>query len=258
MSLYIKIQNQTLLWNTIQKSEYMSRAFHTQESKQEWFRNIIAQFYAKNPSIVSNEGLIKTNQDTIQYMISDLKQRVKPRVTFATSTSTYTNEDLTPLRIKNVQRCKIESREETVDRSAEYSRNQPNRPDAMQNTFELRKQEYEAMYKKPDAPEVSFTEKIEDQTIKNMDELIKEQMKLRELDLPNYPIGPLSQTVITTDLDKNELNAIEIEIIDPSTTLSQNDQSNKLEEKVQSLEEKIKDLEKELREIRALFAKPPL
>ena len=243
MSLYIKTQNQTLLWNTIQKSEYMSRAFHTQESKQEWFRNTISQFYVKNPSIVSNEALIRANQDTIEYMIRDLKQRVKPRVTFATST----NED-------------VRSREETVDRSAEYSRNQPNRPDAMQNTFELRKQEYEAMYKKPDAPEVSFTEKIEDQTIKNMDELIKEQMKLRELDLPNYPIGPLSHTVITTDLDKNELNAIEIEIIDPEEMPNREKENptKKLEEKVESLEEKIKDLEKELREIRELFAKPPL
>jgi len=91
-----------------------------------------------------------------------------------------------------------------------------------------------------------------------MDELIKEQMKLRELDLPNYPIGPLSHTVITTDLDKTELNAIEIEIIDPEEMPNREKENptKKLEEKVQSLEEKIKDLEKELREIRELFAKP--
>jgi hypothetical protein len=185
-----------------------------------------------NPSIVSNEGLVKTNQNTIKYMISELKQLTKPRVNFAKGTKESHIED---------------SNLGLVDRSAEYSRNQPNRPDVLQNTFDLRKQEYETMLKKPDAPDVSLTEKLEDQAIKNMDELIQEQIKLRELDL--YPQGTPTPS---NPSEKVEINAIEIEIIEPPLS------SQPIDQKVQILEEKIKELEKELQEIRALFAKFPL
>jgi len=239
MSLYISPQNQTLLWNTIQKSEFI-HIIPSQESRQEWFRSIIAKFYTMNPSVVSNEGLSRVNQDTIKFMIQDLRQRggipTKPpsHVTFSKGTKDETN--------------KVPA----IDRSSEYSRNQPNRTDVLQNSFELRKQEYEAMYKKPDTPIVTFTEKIEDQTIKNMDELIQEQLKMRELDLPNYPIGPTSPTppsasasASSTDVDKKELNAIEIELIEESP----------IEIKVRTLEEKIIHLQQEILEMRATFAK---
>jgi len=216
----------------------MSRAFQSNELKQEWFRNVISRFHTMNPSIVSNEGLVKTNQDTIKYMISELKERSKPRVNFAKGTKEGTKEG-----------TKKEPTSIEIDRSTEYSRNQPNRPDVLQNTFDLRKQEYETMFKKPDAPDVSFTENLEDQAIKNMDELIKEQIKLRELDL--YPQGSPPPS---NPSDKVEINAIEIEIIEPPPLSP----SQPIDQKVQILEEKIKDLEKELQEIRALFAKSSL
>lgn len=219
MSLYIKYENQGLLWNTIQKNEYFMQAFPTQAIRENWFRGIIAKFHILNPSIVSQEGLKKNNQDTIKYMIVDLKQRIKTALIPPAPAAA-------PVPI-------VKPKVTFDDRSSEYSRNKPSHTgNSFVTSFVTLKEDYESMFKKPEPPkDVTFTEKMEDQVIKNMDELIQEQIKLRELDLPNYPVLPAKE------VENIELNAIEIE------TPIEIKPNNTLESRIETLEKIVAKLE---------------
>lgn len=62
-----------------------------------------------------------------------------------------------------------------------YSRNKPNV--SINDQYEERQKEYEEMTKKPVVEEISFKEEKNDGVIKNMDELIQQQLREREQDL---------------------------------------------------------------------------
>ena len=125
MSSYISIENQTRLWNTIQKIQLLHERLPT-HLQEEWFKNILGMFYKK--SVNTQYDLVQLNKETIAYMISSLK---------------------------------IDS----------YS--------------------HEHVKKEPP----NFKEEMGDGVIENMDELLQQQIKQRELDfaaLPNKhpPVDP--------------------------------------------------------------------
>jgi|688.fasta_scaffold371003_2 hypothetical protein len=152
-SLYIHPENQTLLWNIIQKSTAFNNLGSNQRS---WFKNIIQMFYDRphDPNITVQH----LNRATITYMVDALK----------------TNEPGSP---KN----------EPI-----YSEPQ-NRAVAITSAFDQRQKQYETMLQKPNAPQIDFREKIEDEAISNMDELIEQHKKQRETELAEY--NPLPGSV---------------------------------------------------------------
>jgi len=149
MSLYIDPNNQKLLWDLCNKNPLVSQIFppNFQKNKEEWFKNIISQIYYNLPPTISRDLLLIKNKETITIMINDLKSRIPKQL----------NQE--PIYSRN-----------TVDRSINAQ-------------FEQRQKEYEQMNKPPVLPDVSFTEKLDDGVIKNMDELIQQQLRERELDL---------------------------------------------------------------------------
>jgi hypothetical protein len=70
MSAYISIENQTLLWNTMQKIQLLHEKI-PQYQQQEWFKQIVGIFYKKIQ--YTSYDLRKLNKETIGYMIHILK-----------------------------------------------------------------------------------------------------------------------------------------------------------------------------------------
>jgi molecular chaperone DnaK (HSP70) len=136
---YISAENQTLLWNTIQKVGMLHETIPA-SYQADWFREIVSMYYNeyKNRSY----DLKQLNKETIGHMINSL--RSKPR------------------------------------------------PD----------------YDKATPPEPNFKEQISDGVIENMDELLQQQIRQRELDLsrPQDDLAELRRMVkkLQEELERKE------------------------------------------------------
>jgi hypothetical protein len=168
MSLYVHPENQTLLWNTIQKMPQ----FHTSPvQKEQWFSNIIRQFYEQN----QHKNMTKTdlqilNRQTIAYMVEDLQKYVQ------------TNPPITSAPLTKI-----------VD------------------AFASRQYEYESLNKPKEPPVANFGEKIDDEVITNMDELLQQQIKQREYDIARAKEqmpAPPTEIILPSKSKDNELQEL--------------------------------------------------
>jgi hypothetical protein len=253
MSLYLKTENQELLWKTIHKTPLIDNYFREPGSREIWFQNVVKMFHIRNPSVLNQEMLARINRDTIAYMVSFLKAP-KPALT---SSPPVINEK--PLSIGQT-----ELREPTTI----YSRTGPIK-DEFAEKFASRQKDYESMLQKPVVPEIKFSEKIEDGVIQNMDELVQQQIKQRELDMSNF--GPLPSTIgaptssrklsigedLGSHIESIPLNG-DMALLDSNRALSFKkvtfeDKSEKDIEKEGGLELRVRELESKIRELEVLF-----
>lgn len=125
---YISSENQTLLWNTIQKVGMLHETIPA-SYQADWFREIVSMYYNeyKNRSY----DLKQLNKETIGHMINSLRSKPRP----------------------------------------DYDTAAP--------------------------PEPNFKEQVSDGVIENMDELLQQQIRQRELDLsrPQDDLAELRRTV---------------------------------------------------------------
>ena len=191
---YIHPENQKLLWNTIQKTPI----FNNLGSRQtQWFKSVIQHFYEEYPNakvIKTKDELQNINRATISFMVNSLKEQLvqKPQpqpqqpVNASLPSTTGSNERMT------------------------YYNDQ----------FNNRQKEYESMNSKPLPPSNDIvSEKISDEAITNMDELIRQQIEQRELELQIYgksqmpnkisineeiPKDNFENSILPIDLGKNE------------------------------------------------------
>jgi hypothetical protein len=145
MSLYIDPKNQTLLWNILHKNPIIYAVFPTN-----------SQLSQKN----------KNNwfKNIISQIYSTLPQNI-------------TKEELLNVNKETLRRM-INDMKPRPSETAYIPKNA-----SVNDDFSKRQKEYELMTKKPRVEEVSFIENAKDDVIKNMDELIQEQLRSREQDL---------------------------------------------------------------------------
>jgi len=166
MSLYIHPENQTLLWNTLQKNPKFQ---NLTINKQEWFSSIIKAFYEKIQYLppLTTQDLLQINRQTISYMMEEINALLVDRPKFA------------------------ESKKVVSD-------------------FNTRQQEYESALKPKLPPIADFSEKISDDAIQNMDELIQQQIRQRDYDVEKakerLPPPPVATTIAPTPLQSNSMN----------------------------------------------------
>jgi hypothetical protein len=181
---YIDVNNQTMLWKLIQRSpQFLNNTVNI--NREQWFGNIIKQFYEQiTVPKFSIEELKTLNQKTIAYMLSDLKQMEQAQLAYRNgvgireNTSPYDNK----LGQPNLLNSTIVPRPGTSTLSTANEQ------------FNARQQEYTNMLKPPAQPIPNFSEKIDDDVITNMDELLAQQKKQREYDISQV-ILPAPQTV---------------------------------------------------------------
>lgn len=165
---YITVENQTLLWKTIQRSPQFANNTIT-INREQWFSSIIQQFYEKIKSPKMSIAELKAlNQQTIAYMISDLK-RIESL--YIAPLQNIVPPILPPLVQPNTSIAQM-AYETPHTRMSMYT-----------DQFNARQQEYANMGKPPAPPIANFSEKVEDEAITNMDELLQQQIKQREYDV---------------------------------------------------------------------------
>lgn len=176
---YISKENQTLLWKTIQRSpQFANQSIRLNREK--WFSNIIKYFYETITSpIMSIAELKALNQQTIAYMINNLKH------------------------IENSRNYPIDSIQSQTHPPAPVVSTTYETPQTRMSTyteqFNARQQEYSNMVTPPTPPVANFSEKIEDEAITNMDELLQQQIKQREYDIALVkPLPPINDYVNQT------------------------------------------------------------
>lgn len=154
MSLFVTRDNQTLLWNIVNKNQKINLVFNGSEhDKQEWFKDIIREFHQSGNDVYNMVQLKDLNKHVLQYMSQDVKNRL----------------------------YQLQMREQMQEQSQEQSQEQYNLPtnqgNIPQNTpqqtpysnisdeaqtdmsdYERREQEYRKLLEKPQPKEIDFSD----------------------------------------------------------------------------------------------------
>ena len=218
---YISKENQTLLWKTIQRSpQFVNNTVSINREK--WFSNIIRQFYETISSPKMSIAELKAmNQQTIAYMLNNLKHIENSRNFSAGAMQTQTQ---TQTHIHSQAPIISTNYETPQTRMTMYN-----------EQFNARQQEYANMIKPPAPPIASFGEKLEDEAITNMDELLQQQIKQREYDIANIkPQSPINNDTKQTNV-----------ITEPAIYNNDNGNNNSV------IMNAINELTKQLAELRA-------
>ena len=232
---YIHPENQKLLWNTIQKTPIFNNLGSQQT---QWFKSVIQHFYEEYPNakiIKTKDELQSVNRATISFMVNNLKQMFQSPVS--------------QLPVSKPQDISLPTNTGSNERMAFYN-----------DQFNNRQKEYESMNAKPLPPSNDIvSEKISDEVITNMDELIRQQIEQRELELKMYGQAPLSQMPKKISINEDvqipinavihaELNNETIED-KPKRNVSWKDENNELTELkkiVAELSDTVNIMKKEL------------
>ena len=198
MSLYILIENQKLIWETMSKiPQFQEYGKYDQAEQQKWFQHIIQQFYENNKfKLLSVQDLQQLNKETLGYMIRELKN-----IKVKTVTPVYSNfsspqydrfDEPTVFTDKPHLASNSEKKQVTRDYLLEKKQEELNRQ------FSARQNEYSSMLKKGPGLEIDFRLPMDtDEPIENIEELIKSQVNQRNIEFP---------IIETTNESKKETN----------------------------------------------------
>lgn len=165
---YIHPENQKILWEKMNKTVIFKNSELSIQEKQEWFKQIIQLFYDQYKNTHISTLLLKEiNRKTILFMINDLTN--KHRSIQSINDSLYIHESSQPPKL------------------------------GVENEFQQRQQEYESMMKPVVPTEITFNEKIKDDVITNMEELLKNHREQRESEFSFLPLEKKVDTPINQD-----------------------------------------------------------
>ena len=159
MSNYINHTNQTLLWNTVNKLPEFQKLSPPKQDFE--FKKTIEYIYNTNrhKPVLTLQELQQLNRETILAFIPTQRQEKPP---------------LYPQPQPQPQKPLFETKQEQSQRQ-----------------FEERQNIYKQMNSKPDLPSPEiFKDKIEDTAIENMDALILQYQKQREMEFQQYTPPP--------------------------------------------------------------------
>jgi hypothetical protein len=180
--MFTHIENQKILWSVIQKSPFFIE--YRNANREAWFQDTFSRFYRENPLQPRNKAeLLEANKAVLQYMTEDIKRQLGyKRETLAIEMSlhpTYNVEE---------------------EKKAKEERNK-----ASYANFQT---QYHQMLQTPQPTTMRLTEKS-DEKIKNMDELIQEQIRKREMDLVAFS----NQKISVEDAKSKKIRILETEDI---------------------------------------------
>lgn len=165
---YINEKNQEILWNSINKIKCFNLIMD-ENYKKDLFKNVIKNFYQDNMKRQLNQTeLIEINKKTILYVIQLL-------------TKDYSNDNKNSTVIQGLN---IDLKEEDLTIDFENNCKNQSKQTSYSQEYLNRQKDYEIMMKK-DVPknDILFDNKIEDKAIENMEELLQQQIKQRELEI---------------------------------------------------------------------------
>jgi hypothetical protein len=182
MSLFISKENQNLLYEMINKTPEINTVFSSIDEKNRWFRKTIESHYTQLPQNITREVLLATNRQVLSSMVEQLRVAYANKPVVNNLQDNYLgNQPVIP--INNLKRD-----------------NAPN--------IEQIQSQYKSMFEVPKPQKIDFSEKLDDDVITNMDELIENQKRMRERELQEYSPPPPTKINILEDLPKDVIKTI--------------------------------------------------
>ena len=186
MSLYILIENQKLLWETMNKlPQFQEFGKNDPKQQQKWFQEIVQNFYDSNKfKLLSVNELQQLNRDTLSYMLRDIKnvklQVISPVFSNFSSPQYDRFDEPTIFTANPTFPTNNDQKSVTRDFLMEKKHEELNRQ------FSVRQQEYSAMLKRGPDQEIDFRLPMDaDEPIENIDQLIKNQIQQRNIEPPS-------------------------------------------------------------------------
>jgi len=180
MSLYVNPENQKLLWNIINKHPKIIEYFSNRPSENQsyWFQSCIGYIYENiKYENLTIDKLQHCNKETLKYMLSTIKE------------PTINNE------LSNDVQYSRTNVEQNLSKS-----------DLLNKNFAIRQKEYEDMNEKKVPDTIDFRDKIDDEPISNMDEVLRTHLQMRENELKQYaplPVVPENKNI--SDIQDSKL-----------------------------------------------------
>ena len=204
MALFIQPENQNILWEMVNKLPLCNTVFPIsgngsqikEKEKEQWFREIIQECYYSLPQNISRNDLYKINREVLSRMMNNL-----------VSLSSKNTANI----IEGVNN-RLDNR---LDKRGELNK---------QSDFVS---QYNSMFEIQKPKPIDFSEKIDDDVITNMSELIENQRKMRELEIQQF-------SSVIKPIDSLENNKININILEDVPIQSQ----LIIADKIQSAEKK--------------------
>ena len=162
MTLFISNENQNLLYEMIHKTNDIHIVFppgSQVHEKNTWFRTFIENVYQQLPQNINREELKLINRQVLATMLNSLREIIKQKSVVIETTPQVNPTD--PPKYNTLKR----------EHAPEY---------------ESKEAQYRSLFDVPKPQVIDFSEKIEDDVITNMDELIEQQKKMRERELQEY------------------------------------------------------------------------
>jgi hypothetical protein len=177
MTLYVNTDNQKLLWNIINKHPKITDYFSNKpsENKTYWFQSCIGYIYENiKYENLTIEKLQHYNKETLKYMLSTIIKQ--PTI----------NNDL-----RNEMQYSRTNIEQNMSQTIQH--NIP-KSDLLNQSFAIRQKEYEDMVEKKLPDTIDFRDKMDDEPISNMDEVLRTHLQMRENELKQYtPLSVVSE-----------------------------------------------------------------
>lgn len=167
--MFLHPENQELLWNILQKSPYLVEfAQKFTGYREEWFRSIVEQFYtqwiSQNRRVPENaQELLEINKRAIQMMVTDLKRLLG----FSDSPSSSSQP----------------SQQNNISSPYNVAEERKRRENSVSETYYQYQSEYNKLLERPALPIKELPQASADEKIKNIEELVKEHARMRDLDL---------------------------------------------------------------------------
>ena len=233
MTLLISVENQNILWEMINKVSLCNTVFPpgSQNEKNNWFKKIIGEYYNKVPANITRNDLYKINRDILSYMVKQLGELDR------------------------------QNKQINIDRGT-FSRTQnPIKPSVDVSEYEKRQSQYNTMFEVQKPQMIDFSEKIDDEVITNMDELIENHKKMREQELQGIlpldtniqqPIQPIKVNIMD-DIPKETIHTVLLEDKEKHVRfdLSENTEYEKLNKKIDDIIVKITKIESKIDSLHA-------
>lgn len=185
MTLYVNPENQKLLWNIINKHPKTIEYFYNRpsENKTFWFQTCVGYIYENiKYENLTIEKLQHYNKETLKYMLSTITKEAP---------------------INNNLRNKIQYNRENTEQSVAQN---VSKSDLLNKNFAIRQKEYEDMIEKKVPDTIDFRDKIDDEPISNMDEVLRTHLQMRENELKQYaPLPVISENKNISDVEDSKL-----------------------------------------------------
>jgi hypothetical protein len=206
MSNYIHITNQTLLWNTVNKIPEFQNLSPPKKDLE--FKQVIEFFYRKysHKSILTISELQQINRETIMAFVQQPQQPQQPQQ--------QQQQQQQPQQPQQPQQLQLQQPQLQQQQNISYGK-PPLHPQ-----FEERQQIYKQMNAKPDLPSPDiFKMKEEDTAIENMDILIQQYQRQRDIEFQQYTPPPPVINTNTKSVNKKRVRILndvvdDIDVID--------------------------------------------